>query len=469
MAKMLFSLIEVALLVAPSVAVLHERAYYASQGILEVPITGIPKNVSLSKRQVANPLINMFQGLEYLISFGIGTPPQNITLALDTGSSDTWVNPTCITGQRSDLCAGIAQYVPASSSSSKNLGNSMSLAYGIGRAQGTFYTDDVHLGGADIKAQQFGVASDTQSLDTGLLGIGFGVNFTTAYPNIIDQMAAQNITNSRAFSLNLAGVDSSSGAVVFGGIDTKKFYGKLGKQAIVPYKQSPDGFPRYWITMTSLSVTTPSKTTTTIFSGTAQPVFLDSGGTLSQLPATIVTAIVALFPGAKNVGSGQYTVPCSALQQQGFLDFGFANTTIRVPYHEFVWQADVDLCALGVMANAAGDPTYVLGDSFLRAAYVVYDQDNMNIHLANAASCGSNLVPIGKGLDAVPALTGDCPEPVAAVPKATSATSVSSRKPTSSMMPITTSKPSKTTTTRKGGTTSSKTVTTPAAGVGGDE
>lgn len=67
------------------------------------------------------------------------------------------------------------------------------------------------LVGADIKAQQFGVASDTQSLDTGLLGIGFGIQYTTAYPNIIDQMAAQNITNSRAFSLNLGGVDSATG------------------------------------------------------------------------------------------------------------------------------------------------------------------------------------------------------------------------------------------------------------------
>jgi hypothetical protein len=50
----------------------------------------------------------------------------------------------------------------------------------------------------------------------------------------------------------------------------------------------------------------------------------------------------------------------------------------------------------------------VLGDSFLRAAYVVYDQDNRNLHLAQAANCGSNLVEIGSGSDAVPSVTGDC-------------------------------------------------------------
>lgn len=50
----------------------------------------------------------------------------------------------------------------------------------------------------------------------------------------------------------------------------------------------------------------------------------------------------------------------------------------------------------------------VLGDTFLRAAYVVYDWDNQNIHLANNEDCGSNLLAIGKGPDAVPSVAGDC-------------------------------------------------------------
>lgn len=50
----------------------------------------------------------------------------------------------------------------------------------------------------------------------------------------------------------------------------------------------------------------------------------------------------------------------------------------------------------------------VLGDTFLRAAYVVYDQDNRNLHLAQAANCGTSLVAISTGADAVPSVTGDC-------------------------------------------------------------
>ena len=42
----------------------------------------------------------------------------------------------------------------------------------------------------------------------------------------------------------------------------------------------------------------------------------------------------------------------------------------------------------------------------------MHDQDNRNLHLAQAANCGSNIVAIGSGADSVPALTGDCPKPV---------------------------------------------------------
>jgi hypothetical protein len=67
---------------------------------------------------------------------------------------------------------------------------------------------------------------------------------------------------------------------------------------------------------------------------------------------------------------------------------------------------------------------YVLCDSFLGSAFgefqclfrslsanilqVVFDQDIQDIHLAQSANRGTNLVPTDKGVDAVPSLQGDC-------------------------------------------------------------
>jgi hypothetical protein len=65
--------------------------------------------------------------------------------------------------------------------------------------------------GADIFAQQFGDASTSTEMLEGIMGIGWGYGLDTKYYNIIDQLSAQGITHSRAFSLDLASIDVAEG------------------------------------------------------------------------------------------------------------------------------------------------------------------------------------------------------------------------------------------------------------------
>jgi hypothetical protein len=59
----------------------------------------------LSKRQlqvratILEELGNNFTGQSYMATVTVGTPPQEIALAIDTGSSDTWVLDS-----KADLC-----------------------------------------------------------------------------------------------------------------------------------------------------------------------------------------------------------------------------------------------------------------------------------------------------------------------------------------------------------------------------
>lgn len=46
---------------------------------------------------------------------------------------------------------------------------------------------------------------------------------------------------------------------------------------------------------------------------------------------------------------------------------------------------------------------------------MVYDQDNANLHLAQAEDCDENIIPIGSGSDSVPSSTGQCPGPTGTV------------------------------------------------------
>jgi hypothetical protein len=64
------------------------------------------------------------------------------------------------------------------------------------------------------------------------------------------------------------------------------------------------------------------------------------------------------------------------------------------------------VCILGI--GPAGNSVAVLGDTFLRSAYVVYDLANNEISLAqtNFNSTSENIQEIQKGTDGVPNATG---------------------------------------------------------------
>jgi hypothetical protein len=113
--------------------------------------------------------------------------------------------------------------------------------------------------------------------------------------------------------------------------------------------------------MSSVGITQPGDASKIYTKPTyEQAVFLDSGTTLSRLPANLVAAMLHDFPGSADNGNGLYTVPCSYRSQQGTLDFGFGNTVIHVPYHEFIWT-NGGICYFGAVANSASDVDWILG------------------------------------------------------------------------------------------------------------
>src|SRR5437667_5127851 len=83
-------------------------------GFLRLPVAAInpTEEPHESKRQDVVPLANILRGTSYMVNcevlssadlsrsdslVTIGAPAQPVSIALDTGSSDTWVNPTCST------------------------------------------------------------------------------------------------------------------------------------------------------------------------------------------------------------------------------------------------------------------------------------------------------------------------------------------------------------------------------------
>ncbi|KAM7208284.1 Aspartic peptidase domain containing protein [Naviculisporaceae sp. PSN 640] len=351
-------------------------------------------------------------GASYTIDIEIGTPPQTITVILDTGSNDLWVNPTCVTANIPDYCNQFAQFDWTASSTLQDLEVAHIIRYGKGNVTFQWVADAVTIGGGTIPTQIFGIGLESYDIPMGILGLSpsiAGPNAGDNYGFLLDSLVTERLIASRAFSLDLREIESPEGAIIFGGIDTGKFIGNLERLPMLDPQDTPVGADRYFIYLNGVGVSLPDGSA--LASDAFQlPIFLDSGGTYSRLPSKIFVAIGEAVPGSQyDPASNLFFADCALANEPGSIDFFFNNKVISVPWKDFLWDSgDGGPCSVGVMEmEEGGEP--VFGDTFLRAAYVVYDQDNRELHLAQAANCGTNIVPIGSGPDAVPSgLTGDC-------------------------------------------------------------
>ena len=157
---------------------------------------------------------------------------------------------------------------------------------------------------------------------------------------------------------------------------------------------------------TWLSISDPSGTTrisTDIFQ---EQAILDSGSTALTVPSDLFAKVMTYF-NAVHQNSDQALVRCDIALQPGTLDFGFGGTggpIISVPFSQLVlppsppltFADGVPACVLGVRPTLMNMEMSILGDTFLRSAYVVYDLDAQMIGLAPTRfnSTETNIVEI---------------------------------------------------------------------------
>jgi hypothetical protein len=243
----------------------------------------------------------------------------------------------------------------------------------------------------------FGHATISHGVNAGVLGVSFGQNYNTLYPNIIDQLYLQNITTTRAFGVALSAESEppDSGVVTFGGVDTKKFKGNLYTAPILP-PSLLDATYHFRVQLDAVALN--GKT----YAGSQTQAIFDTGTSLSTLPQSVVSQIVSDLHGQFNSSVNLYFAPCG---QSGTLSFTFGNMTIDINVSDFMLDTGQNQCILGVSPSTTGES--ILGDSFLRSVYTVFDIDTPAVHFAQYVNCGSNEQPI-PGPNAISNFVGEC-------------------------------------------------------------
>ncbi|KAL0937585.1 secreted aspartic proteinase [Colletotrichum truncatum] len=391
-------------------------------GYLSVPVNTVRSDLDgLTKRDAFEVLINNRQ-FYYSMDLMIGTPGQKVTVLLDTGSSELWVNPDCSkapSASQARQCNSYGQYTSRNSRTppSGPFGG-RKLNYGDPSQPATqtsaeisYYSDNVALGSGVVLNQTFGVVTRSDGISTGILGLAPDLKSGFApgkpYSLILNSLADQGKINSRVFSLDLRHSGAENGAIIFGGVDTGKYIGRLEQRPII---NGAKGEPRLAVDLGGVSLHIANSQPKAYTLGPEDKnVMLDSGTTLTRLHESIARPILNDL-NAKTDSNGYWITDCSLrtppLTNGGadsYINFQFGRKTIRVPLSDFI----LDLgprsgqCYVGIVITT---DQQILGDSVLRAGYFVFDWDNQAVHIAQAATCGKEqIVTAGKGAGAIPA------------------------------------------------------------------
>ncbi|KAK1833995.1 aspartic peptidase domain-containing protein, partial [Podospora conica] len=372
----------------------------------------------------------MLTDVAYGVKIWIGFPEQAVTLDFDTGSSETWVSPPCTPLSGIPIfeqeCREFGQYLPMHSQTGFHVDPKLCpnswISYGSGAVFVSYYRDTIRVNDPETtyeppmvleKPVQFGVANWASNMETGIMGVAYGSGYNQNYTGFIDALYNQNLIAHKDFSVALGSVGKDAGEVVFGGIDTSKFIGKLHALPLATqYTLREDGFYRYWLDVTFIGITTPgSCTTTPLTNDTFSARFLpDTGTTLTYMPEEVFFALLDYFPDAQPQASYGYVVDCDHLNDQGSIDFGFGEFTIHVPIREFVFQVppmfatdgEDTVCVIGAVPTT---DFFILGDTFLRSVVALFRQQEHKVYLAQYMDCGVNIIETHGNMSG---MIGDC-------------------------------------------------------------
>ena len=324
----------------------------------------------------------------YFAEVQLGSNAKTLYMLLDTGASNTWVmGPDCT----SPACSTHLSYGPNDSTSLVESSNAFTIGYGTGDVSGHVITDTFTMAGMTVTLT-FGSASTVSDnfanwpMD-GLLGLG-RFNSSVMQGNSY----IQAITNLKTLPTVLFGVSLSrtadgttDGEIAFGAPDPAKFRGSISYSPMEPGQQG------WEVPVDDMAVAGKP------LGLTGNQAFIDTGTTYMLIPASDAQTLFGQVPGSVNSGD-YWNIPCDTTIEIAVV---FQGVSFNISPEDYVGDPQGNnLCQSHIIGHAAlGDNQWLLGDTFMKNVYTVFDADQARIGFATRndalASPGPPAAPPG--------------------------------------------------------------------------
>jgi hypothetical protein len=388
-------------------------------------------------------------GISYNMNINIGTPFQNLSVVIDTGSSDLVVNSpsTALCGSQ-DCVYGA--FSPNASSSFKSINGNFSSQYLIGAIAGRWGTDSVQIDGQLLQSFVLGVGDNASSLPQNILGLGFpsstilgAARGNPRNQTTVGAMAAAGLVKSSSFSICLN--NHSTGSILFGGVDTANYQGQLHTYPIVPGEGGV--FDRLAVNVSGVSIGGINTTST-------MRCMLDTGEPDLRLPTEYVDSIWSIFDvtplsiGDPSLNETWGLIDCTAANSSLTANITLPGLEIAIPLRHLVMPITPSLlftfgkspsdippgkCAFNVNHKGSYSDLSILGIPFFQSTYAAFDLDSKQVGLAplNPAPGPSDIQEIVPGGSNI-SLSSISPSHVSTSISTSTATAVHSGSGTSS-------------------------------------
>lgn len=324
-------------------------------------------------------VISDYQNAQYYGEIFVGTPPKPFKVIFDTGSSNLWVpNTSC-----GFACLLKSKYDPSKSSTYAPNGTDFTIMYGSGPVSGHLSYDNVAVGGLIAKRQEFAEVDTVTGLGLaygigrfdGILGMAFPSISVDGISPVFQTLVQQKQVERALFAFYLG--NQGPGELTLGGIDPKHYTGEL---AYVPVTSDT-----YWETALH-DFAFAGKTVST-----ATKCILDTGTSVLAGPSKEVAAIAAEAGAIPLLGTGEYTIDCSAVGSLPQLQVTLSGNIFKFSGEDYVVRTSSfgqEACLFGFIGIDVPEPRgplWILGDIFIRKYYTVFDVENNRMGFAPVA------------------------------------------------------------------------------------
>jgi hypothetical protein len=300
----------------------------------------------------------------YFVEVGIGSKQKKLYMLVDTGAGSSWVMGSDCT---SDACGKHTTFGSDDSTTLKTSSDPFSIAYGSGKVSGSLAKDTFHLAGMSFD-YQFGLTTTTSDQFTSFAfdGIlGFSLN-TGANQNFLEAVAESNELDQNIFciALNRAEDGANNGEIRFGSINEDKFTGD------VTYTSLEDG-DDWAIELGDMGYDGSKANVGGV------PSYIDTGTSFIFGPGDSVTSLHSLIPGAQSSDNTTWTVPCDSDKN---LTITFSGASYQISPKDWISpKSKSGTCTSNIYGHEVVKGAWLLGDTFLKNVYAVFDKDKRRI------------------------------------------------------------------------------------------